>query len=321
MNIQSPYDCEFVEDPFNPDSEVLVLKQTWLFGRNNAPRRGKVKDVYEINHNYLVIYFTDRISAFDVVLPSLIPYKGYSLTGLSAYWFREGRKIYPNHLVDVIDINVIKVLKTQRIDIEWIARKYLYGSLWREYSRGRREFYGTKLPEGLNLAQELPDIIVTPTTKSEIGHDREISKEDAIRRGLLTRDEWKELEEITIKLFEFYERKARQRGIILADLKLEFGRYGDMLIQIDEPPTHDSARLWIEEDYEEGRLQVDNCLDKEYLREYLRRIGFRGDGKPPKLSRKVVIEVSKRCMASYLVLSGRKSIKDFSFTPINEVIK
>ena len=306
-----------VPDPLGP-GEVEVVKASNVYGDERPPRRGKVRDVYDLGDELLILT-TDRISAFDVVYPTLIPHKGRSLHALSEYWFKETKDVIPNHFLESVDDRSMRVLKAERIDVEWVCRAYLYGSAWRAYRDGARSVSGVELPDGLVMAEELPEVIITPTTKSESGHDAEISKAQAIEEGLVTADEWSELEESTYKLFEFYRSTARSRGFIIPDFKLEFGRRDGQLIQIDEPPTHDSARYWAEAFYEPGRGQEATCLDKEFLRECLRRMGYAGDGPPPVIPTPVVREVSKRCVASYQVISGQKTLADFDLKNVDEV--
>lgn len=306
-----------VPDPLGP-GEVEVVKASNVYGDERPPRRGKVRDVYDLGDELLILT-TDRISAFDVVYPTLIPHKGRSLHALSEYWFKETKDVIPNHFLESVDDRSMRVLKAERIDVEWVCRAYLYGSAWRAYRDGARSVSGVELPDGLVMAEELPEVIITPTTKSESGHDEEISKAQAIDEGLVTADEWSELEESTYKLFEFYRSTARSRGFIIPDFKLEFGRRDGRLIQIDEPPTHDSARYWAEAFYEPGRGQEATCLDKEFLRECLRRMGYTGEGPPPEIPTPVVREVSKRCVASYQVISGQKTLADFDLKNVDEV--
>jgi len=310
-------DSYMVPDPLGP-GEVEVVKASKVYGDERLPRRGKVRDVYDLGDEMLILT-TDRISAFDVVYPTLIPHKGRSLHALSEYWFRETKDVIPNHFLESVDDRSMRVLKAERIDVEWVCRAYLYGSAWRAYRDGARSVSGIELPDGLVMAEELPEVIITPTTKSESGHDEEISKAEAIEAGLVTADEWTELEESTYKLFEFYRSTARSRGFIIPDFKLEFGRRDGRLIQIDEPPTHDSARYWAEAFYEPGRGQEATCLDKEFLRECLRRMGYTGDGPPPEIPTPVVREVSKRCVASYQVISGKKTLADYDLKNVDEV--
>ncbi len=282
--------------------------------------RGKVRDVYEEDSSELLIVATDRISAFDRIMPRGIPNKGVALTKLSEFWFLKTKHIFKNHFISIYNERTIRAKRARRIDIEWITRAYLYGSAWRAYSRGAREISGVKLPSGLQLAEELPEIILTPTTKSEYGHDQELSKSEAMAGRLVTEDEWAELEETTFRLFEYYKREALKRGIIIPDFKLEFGRVGDELVQIDEPPTHDSARFWSKEKYRIGEKQEKFCLDKEFLRDFLIRKGFSGDGEIPEIPDLVVDQISKRCTGAYEVISGKKEISTLNLLSVDEVL-
>jgi len=308
-----------VDDPLG-DGVVEVLESSDLFDGNPSPRRGKIRDVYDMGDHMLIVT-SDRISAYDVVYPTLIPHKGESLHALSEYWFRETQSVFPNHFMEALDGRTMKVVKARRVDVEWVCRAYLYGSAWRAYSKGARVISGVELPDGLVMAEELPEVILTPTTKEESGHDMEISKGEAIDAGLVTRDEWDQLEEATFRLFDKYRGAAKGRGLIIPDFKLEFGRLGDGLIQIDEPPTHDSARYWAEKFYEPGMPQEATCLDKEFLRSYLRRIGYMGDGEPPVIPGPVVREVSKRCVASHEVISGKAGLGDFDLMTVDQVME
>ncbi|MEN3006760.1 MAG: phosphoribosylaminoimidazolesuccinocarboxamide synthase [Candidatus Methanosuratincola petrocarbonis] len=308
-------ELEIVNDPLT-GKEVEAVRYSDL--KAGIPRRGKVRDVYDLGDE-LLIYHTDRISAFDVVMPTLIPHKGESLLKLSVYWMERSRKVFPNHLIGVVDSRTIRVKKAKRIDLEWVVRKYLYGSLWRAYKSGRRELYGIRFPDGLRMAEELPEPVITPTTKADVGHDEEISKDEAIAKGLTDLETWGVLEEATLKLYEFYEAEAKRRGIIIPDFKIEFGVAEGELIQIDEPPTHDSARMWDMERYRPGQPQEKHCLDKEFLRECLRRMGFLGDGQPPELPKGVVKEISKRCIGAYSVISGSASIRDLGLASVDDL--
>jgi len=300
--------------------KVEVLRASDMFNGTPEPRRGKVRDVYDMGE-YMYIVTTDRISAYDVVYPTLIPHKGPSLHALSVFWFKETEDIIKNHLIEEVDERTIKVVKADRVDVEWVCRAYLYGSAWRAYKKGKRVISGVRLPDGLSMADKLPEVIITPTTKEESGHDMEISKAEAIERGLSTKDEWELLEEVTFKLFERYQDISRKRGLIIPDFKLEFGRVGDEYIQIDEPPTHDSARFWTTQFYEPGKPQESTCLDKEFLRSYLRSIGYMGDGPPPEIPAPIVCEVSKRCVASYKVISGQAQLEDFDLKTLDQVLE
>jgi len=278
-----------------------------------------VRDVYD-EDNELLIVATDRISAFDRIMPVGIEGKGVALTKLSEFWFLKTDHIFKNHYISRFNERTLRVKKAQRIDIEWIVRAYLYGSAWRAYSKGERVVSGVELPSGLQLAEELPDIVLTPTTKSDEGHDQELSKEEALKRKLVTTDEWNELEEATFRLFEYYKKEAGLKGIIIPDFKLEYGRVNDSLIQIDEPPTHDSARFWDKNKYRVGERQEKHCLDKEFLRDFLMRKGFSGEGEIPPLPQLVLDQISKRCTGAWEVLSGAKTIESLGLMSVDEVI-
>jgi len=292
--------------------------QSDLQGKNLL-RRGKVRDVYD-EGNELLIVATDRISAFDRIMPVGIEGKGVALTKLSEFWFLKTNHIFKNHYISRFNERSLRVKKAGRIDIEWIVRAYLYGSAWRAYSKGNRVVSGVEIPSGLRLAEELPEIVMTPTTKSDEGHDEELSKSEALARNLVTQDEWNELEEATYKLFEYYKKEAGIRGIIIPDFKLEYGRVEDYLIQIDEPPTHDSARFWAKDKYAIGERQEKHCLDKEFLRDYLLRKGFSGDGDIPPLPELVLSQISKRCQGAWEVLSGAKTMESLRLLSVDEVI-
>jgi phosphoribosylaminoimidazole-succinocarboxamide synthase len=304
-----------MEDPIS-GSKIEVVEYSDL--GTGKLRRGKVRDVYDLGSE-LLIYHTDRVSAFDVILPTPIPRKGESLLMLSVYWMKKSRRIFPNHLVSVENSRVIRVKKAKRIDVEWVIRKYLYGSLWRAYSKGKREMYGIRFPDGLEMAEELPFPIITPTTKADVGHDEEITHSEAISRGIVDKDTWDQLEEATLKLYGFYEGEAKSRGIIIPDFKIEFGMQEGQLIQIDEPPTHDSARMWARKYYRRGEAQEKHCLDKEFLRECLRRLGFSGEGKAPELPEAVVGEVVKRCVGAYRVIAEGASVDELRLKSVDDI--
>lgn len=309
---------EILPNPFEEGSVVEAVRGTLELVRGSRLRRGKVKEVYSRNGE-LLIFFTDRVSAFDVVLEDLVPLKGAFLAKLSALWFEKSASVFPNHFIELVDDRTLLVSRAQRVDIEWIVRGYIYGSMWRAYEKGERIFSGVELPSGLRLAEKLPEPVLTPTTKSDVGHDVEITKEQAISLGLVKRDEWAELEEASLRLYEFYSKEAEKRGIIVADVKLEFGRTREGIIQIDEPPTHDSARLWSAKHYEPGRRQESFCLDKEFLRAYLQRRGYRGEGSPPRLPGEIVRQVALRARGAYEVLAGKSSIESLGLRSLEEL--
>ncbi len=286
-------------------------------------KKGKTRDVYDLGDGTLLIRATGRVSAFDKIMHEKIPEKARSLTALSEYWFRLTQDVFPNHYIETIDERTIRVKKAERIDIEWVVRGYLYGSLERAYGKGERVLYGINFQDGLVLAQELPQPVLTATTKSDTGHDEPITKEEAIARGLVGgKEEWELLERATFYLYGFYKQHAKERGVIIPDFKLEFGMVDGEYLQIDEPPTHDSARFWAERYYQVGRSQESHALDKEFLRQYLISIGYDGDGEPPHLPELVIDQVSRRCTGAFSVLTGRETdITEFGLKSVEEVLE
>lgn len=263
-------------------------------------KRGKVRDAYDLGNKLLVVS-TDRISAFDVVLSSCIPHKGEALNRLSAYWFGKLEKITPNHMLDVIDQRTMLVRKAEPIKIEFVVRGYLYGSAWENYRVGRG-VSGIKLPKGLKKASQLPDPILTPTTKAETGHDVELTEKDVVEK--LGEGTTSQIEETCMKIYERVSKKARASGIIVADTKFEFGFCDGELILIDEVFTPDSSRFWPLDGYEVGKNQY--SFDKQYVRDYL--LGIKWDKKPPapELPEEVISQTSKRYIECYERLTGRK---------------
>jgi phosphoribosylaminoimidazole-succinocarboxamide synthase len=283
-------------------------------------KKGKVRDVYDLGDE-LLINSTDRISAFDVNSVTEIEGKGMSLNLFSAWWFGRTLLAIPNHLIDVPDVTMMLAKKAERIDIEWVMRGYIYGSLYREYAKGNRRLYGHDFPNGLQLAEKLPEPILTPTTKSEFGHDIPITINEAIKKHLIKSGEANLLEEACFKLYKFYSDKAEEKGFIVPDFKLEFGRYKGELLQIDEAPNHDSARFWVKKYYEVGRRQEAWCADKEYYRQFLIDSGIDAKNPPdplPEIPELVVREIQKR-LGIYEVFTRGKSLDDIKLRSLEEV--
>ncbi len=260
-------------------------------------KRGKVRDLYDLGDRLLIVS-TDRVSAFDVVLPNGIPFKGEALNRLSVYWFKETRNIVPNHILDVVDQRTVLVRKAKPIKIEFVVRGYLYGSLWKKYVNGE----ASDLPSGLRKAERLPNPILTPTTKAEVGHDVDIEREEMVKA--VGKAIAKEIEEVCLKIYEKASRKAEANGIIIADTKLEFGFCGDELVLIDELLTPDSSRFWPVENYKVGESQF--SFDKQYVRDYLESIRWNKQPPAPTLPEHVVLETSKKYIEAYERLTGRK---------------
>jgi len=260
-------------------------------------KRGKVRDIYDLGEKLLVVS-TDRISAFDVVLPNGIPHKGEALNRLSAYWFNQTRDIIQNHVLDVVDPRTVLVKKTDPIKIEFVVRGYIYGSLWEKYKKGKQ----TGLPEGLKKAEKLPTSILTPTTKAEVGHDVELARAYVLKE--IEKDTTAEIEEACLKIYERASEKAESNGIIIADTKLEFGFSDKELILIDELLTPDSSRFWPSDKYKVGTDQF--SFDKQYVRDYLEKIGWNRQPPAPTLPDHIVLETSKKYVEAYQRLTGRK---------------
>ena len=263
-------------------------------------KRGKVRDVYDLGDKLLIVS-TDRISAFDVVLQNAIPYKGEALNRLSIYWFNKTKNIIPNHVLDVVDQRTVLVKKTDPIKIEFVVRGYLYGSAWESYEKGKR-ICGIKLPKGLKKAEKLPEPILTPTTKAEIGHDIQMTKKDITKT--LGKKVAEEIENTCIKLYEQSSVKAEKNGIIIADTKFEFGFCKSELMLIDELLTPDSSRFWPKNKYVIGENQP--SFDKQYVRDYLDSVGWNKQPPAPALPDYIVLETSKKYIEAYERLTGKK---------------
>lgn len=260
-------------------------------------KRGKVRDVYDLKDRLLIVS-TDRISAFDVVLPNGVPHKGEALTRLSVYWFNETRDIVQNHILEVADPRTIVARKTRPIKIEFVVRGYLYGSLWKKYVDGET----TALPSGLKKAERLSNPILTPTTKAEEGHDIDVQKDEILKQ--IGRETADEIEEICLKIYEKTSKMAESNGIIIADTKMEFGFHRNELILIDELLTPDSSRFWPAERYAVGKNQL--SFDKQYVRDFLESIQWDKQPPAPVLPEHVILETSKKYIEAYERLTGRK---------------
>jgi phosphoribosylaminoimidazole-succinocarboxamide synthase len=285
-------------------------------------KKGKVRDVYDLG-SQLLINSSDRISAFNRNSVTEIEGKGMWLNLLSTWWFKQTNHIFPNHFIKTPDVTMMLVEKAERIDIEWIVRGYLYGSLHRDYKKGNRELYGYKLPDGLQLAEKLPEVMLTPTTKADTGDDVPVTKQQAIDLGLTTPEEWETLEEASFKLYEYYTDVAGRKGFIIPDFKIEFGRCGGNLKQIDEPPTHDSARIWVKKYYQVGKRQEAWCVDKEFYRQFLIDSGIDPENPPnqlPEIPEPVVREIQKRLRA-YEVFTGKRDIDGLGLRSLEDVEK
>ena len=274
--------------------------------------RGKVRDVYTLNNDILVMVASDRISAFDVVLPEAIPYKGQVLSRIATRFMEQTADILPNWILGAPHQAVTVGKRCDPFKVEMVIRGYLSGHAWREYKAGRRTLCGVELPEGLKENDRLPHPIITPTTKEDLGaHDEDISREEIIAHGLVSAQDYARLEEYTYRLFERGTEIAARRGLILVDTKYEFGKDKDGVITlIDEIHTPDSSRYFYAEGYQERQEKGEpqKQLSKEFVREWLMSEGFQGrDGEQiPEMTPEVVAGISDRYIELYEHIMGEK---------------
>jgi phosphoribosylaminoimidazole-succinocarboxamide synthase len=287
---------------------MALQKTHFTFPGQTGFYKGKVRDVYTIEDRLLIMVVTDRISAFDVVLPEPIPFKGQVLNEIAAQFLKSTEDIVPNWIVSVPDPNVTIGKKCEPFKVEMVIRGYLAGSAWRAYKAGLREICGVVLPEGLKENQKLPQPIITPTTKASEGHDEEISREEIIAQGIVSKEDYEKLEEYTQKIFARGTKIAAQRGLILVDTKYEFGKMGNTILLIDEIHTPDSSRYFYAETYQElfDKQLPQKQLSKEFVREWLMENGFQGkDGqKVPEMTPEVVQSISSRYIELFEQLIG-----------------
>lgn len=287
-----------------------ALKETnFNFPGQKNLYKGKVRDVYEFD-NKLLMVASDRISAFDVVLPEPIPYKGQILNQIAAEYLEATRHIVPNWLESTPDPNVSYGIKCDPFQVEMVIRGYLAGHAWREYRDGKRSICGVPLPEGLKENDKLPDPILTPTTKAHEGHDEDISREEILKQGLVSEDDYVMLEKYTKQLFDFGTKEAAKRGLILVDTKYEFGKSDGVIYLIDEVHTPDSSRYFYTDGYQErqDKNEKQKQLSKEFVRQWLIENGFQGkEGqKIPEMTEEVINNISDRYIELYEGVTGNK---------------
>ena len=275
-----------------------------------ARQRGKVRDIYRLDGRRLLIT-TDRISAFDRVLGT-IPYKGQVLNQLSAFWFEAVSDLVAHHCLSTPDPNVTLARDCTPLPVEVVVRGYITGvtdtSLWANYARGERRLYGYVLPDGLAKNDPLPRPLITPTTKATAGHDERITGDEVVERGLVPADRWEQIQRQALAVFARGQEVARTGGLILVDTKYEFGLSAEgELMLIDELHTPDSSRFWLAESYPARRAAglEPESFDKEFLRLWYAKQGYRGDGEPPPLPAEIIAQVSQRYIAVYERLTGR----------------
>jgi len=271
--------------------------------------KGKVRDVYTIGDKYMVMMVSDRISAFDVVLPKPIPYKGQVLNQIAAQFLDATKDIVPNWKISTPLPNVTVGYKCETYPVEMVVRGNLTGHAWRTYKSGKREICGIKMPDGMKENDFFDKPILTPTTKAHEGHDEDISREEIISSGLVSKEEYEQLEKYTLALFERGREIAKDRGLILVDTKYEFGRIGDTIYLIDEIHTPDSSRYFYHEGYEERQRKGEqqHQLSKEFVREWLMDNGFQGkEGQQvPEMTEEVIGQISERYIELYEVVTGK----------------
>jgi phosphoribosylaminoimidazole-succinocarboxamide synthase len=274
---------------------------------------GKVRDVYNINDKLLVMVVSDRISAFDVVLPKGIPYKGQVLNQIAAKFLDATADIVPNWKLASPDPNVTVGIMCETYPVEMIVRGYLTGSSWRTYKSGKREICGVKIPDGMKEHERFPHPIITPTTKASEGHDEDISKDEIISSGLIPAEEYKMLEKYAMELFLRGTEIAKKQGLILVDTKYEFGKKDRKIYLIDEIHTPDSSRYFYLEGYEERQAKGEQQkqLSKEFVREWLMENSFQGQEgqKVPEMTDSFVKQVSDRYIELYEKITGEKFVK------------
>lgn len=291
---------------------TTLVSTDFNFPGQTAVYHGKVRDVYTINDDTLAVIATDRISAFDVILPKGIPYKGQVLNQIAAYFLESTADIVPNWMLSVPDPMVTVGMRCEGFKVEMIVRGYIAGSAWREYQAGAREICGVKLPEGLRENQRLPHPIITPTTKADEGHDENISREEIIARGIVSAEDYAVMEDYALKLFRRGTEMAAEKGLILVDTKYEFGKRDGKVYLIDEIHTPDSSRYFYAEGYEErlAKGEPQRQLSKEFVREWLMDHGFMGkEGQQvPEMTDEFCNEVSERYIELYEHITGEKFV-------------
>lgn len=286
-----------------------LTKTDFHFPGQKSVYHGKVRDVYSVGDDQLVMVATDRISAFDVVLPEGIPFKGQMLNQIAAKFLDATRDICPNWKLATPDPMVTVGVRCEGFPVEMIVRGYLCGSAWRSYKNGAREICGVKIPDGMRENEKFPTPIVTPTTKAEQGaHDEDISKEDIIAQGLVSPEEYAVLEQYTLALFQRGTEIAAERGLILVDTKYEFGKHNGTIYLMDEIHTPDSSRYFYAEGYRERfeKGEPQKQLSKEFVREWLMENGFQGkEGQQvPEMTPAIVEGITNRYIELYEHITG-----------------
>ncbi|WP_289854998.1 phosphoribosylaminoimidazolesuccinocarboxamide synthase [uncultured Muribaculum sp.] len=292
---------------------TTLINTDFNFPGQKSVYHGKVRDVYDINDDIMVMVATDRISAFDVILPKGIPYKGQVLNQIAAKFLDATADIVPNWKLATPDPMVTVGLKCEGFRVEMIIRGYLTGSAWREYQAGCRELCGVKLPDGMRENERFPEPIITPTTKAEAGHDENISREEIIAQGIVDKDDYELMERYTRALFRRGSEMAAEKGLILVDTKYEFGKRDGKIYLIDEIHTPDSSRYFYADGYEERfeKGEPQRQLSKEFVRQWLIEHGFMGKAGQavPEMTDAYCESVSERYIELYEHITGERFVK------------
>lgn len=296
---------------------MKAVKETHFnFPKQSNFYKGKVRDVYTIDNQFLAIVVTDRISAFDVVLPEAIPYKGQVLNQIAAKFLTATKDIVPNWVLATPDEMVTIGRICDPFKVEMVIRGYLAGHAWREYSSGKRTICGVSLPEGLKENDKLPEPIITPTTKAAVGHDEDISRADILAKGIVSEEDYIQLENYTKALYQRGTEMAAQRGLILVDTKYEFGKADGVIYLIDEIHTPDSSRYFYAEGYQTRQQngEPQKQLSKEFVRKWLIENNFQGkDGQVvPQMTEEIISSISDRYIELYEQITGEQFVKDNS---------
>jgi phosphoribosylaminoimidazole-succinocarboxamide synthase len=301
-----------------------AIKEThFTFPGQTSFYKGKVRDVYTINNEYLVMVVTDRISAFDVVLPEAIPFKGQVLNQIASGALKATADIVPNWVISVPDPSVTIGRICEPFKVEMVIRGYLAGHAAREYALGKRQVCGVHLPDGLKENDKLPEPIITPTTKASVGHDEDISREQILEQEIVSEEDYTRLEAYTRALYERGTEIAAKRGLILVDTKYEFGKIDNEIFLIDEIHTPDSSRYFYSDGYEERQAagEPQKQLSKEFVRRWLIENGFQGkEGQVvPEMTPEIVGSISERYIELYEKITGKTFVKPGHENVINRV--
>ena len=300
-----------------------ITATNFKFPGQTSYYKGKVREVYNINDELLVMIVSDRISAFDVVLPKGIPYKGQVLNQIASKFLKATSDIVPNWVIDTPDPMVTVGRMCEPFKVEMVIRGYLSGHAWRTYKSGKRELCGVKLPDGMKENDKFPEPIITPTTKASVGHDEDISREEILKQGIVSKEDYEQLEKYTRAVFKRGTELADKMGLILVDTKYEFGKKDGKIYLIDEIHTPDSSRYFYKEGYAERQAKGEpqKQLSKEFVREWLMANGFQGkDGqKIPEMTDEVVKQISERYIELYENILGEKFQRADTSNVLNRV--